>query len=386
MIRFLLFLLCLPVLAFGQGSLSNGTAPLFIGASTASRLTVGGGSGTAGTLTIVSVGTPSAAMTIDAAGGVQLDSTGPVPGWNFADIVNANAGIYVGGGGTMASGQTFTNLGTISGGSVFPSYIGVGTASQFSLPTSAGSSGQVLALGTSGATTGWVTVAGGTPGGTSGQIQYNNAGAFGGLATTGSGVVVLGTSGTVNSLTLSGTTTNSGTISNGTASGMTLASGTTTLVGVLSGGTVSATALYSGAGSVSSVPLRAGTAGVYDVTGAFGHAVYNTSVSAGLCMGYGGVRLRSDAVYSFSPNTNNGLTAHDATISRNAAGVLQIGTTTNNALGSLLLTNLTATGTIAITGTLGTGTPSAGFIIGVGTSGALQARGTAGTVTTLANP
>jgi hypothetical protein len=40
----------------------------------------------------------------------------------------------------------------------------------------------------------------------------------------------------------------------------------------------------------------------------------------------------------------------DTSLSRNAAGVLQIGTTANNALGSLVLTNLTASGTLAVTG------------------------------------
>lgn len=42
--------------------------------------------------------------------------------------------------------------------------------------------------------------------------------------------------------------------------------------------------------------------------------------------------------------------ANDVRLSRNAAGILQIGTTANNALGSLLLTNLTASGTLAVTG------------------------------------
>jgi hypothetical protein len=40
----------------------------------------------------------------------------------------------------------------------------------------------------------------------------------------------------------------------------------------------------------------------------------------------------------------------DTSLSRNAAGVLQIGNTFNNALGSLLLTNLTASGNLAVTG------------------------------------
>ena len=47
--------------------------------------------------------------------------------------------------------------------------------------------------------TGWVALSGGggTPGGSSGQIQYNNSGAFGGVAVTGSGSVVEGTAPTL---------------------------------------------------------------------------------------------------------------------------------------------------------------------------------------------
>lgn len=41
--------------------------------------------------------------------------------------------------------------------------------------------------------------------------------------------------------------------------------------------------------------------------------------------------------------------AHQTSLSQNAAGVIQIGTTANNALGSLLLTNLTASGTVTAT-------------------------------------
>ena len=57
--------------------------------------------------------------------------------------------------------------------------------------------------------------------------------------------------------------------------------------------------------------------------------------------------MNSNKVVGFSSTSNN---TADALIGRNAAGILQIGTTTNNALGSLLLTNLTASGTLAVTG------------------------------------
>jgi hypothetical protein len=62
------------------------------------------------------------------------------------------------------------------------------------------------ALGSTGATCG-TSSGGGTPGGTNGQIQYNNAGAFGGLPTTGSGNVVMANSPTMTTPTIVGTPT-----------------------------------------------------------------------------------------------------------------------------------------------------------------------------------
>ncbi len=50
----------------------------------------------------------------------------------------------------------------------------------------------------------------------------------------------------------------------------------------------------------------------------------------------------------FSSGTS--FNSYDASLSRNAVGVLQVGTTGANASGSLLLTNLTASGTLAVTG------------------------------------
>jgi len=46
---------------------------------------------------------------------------------------------------------------------------------------------------------------------------------------------------------------------------------------------------------------------------------------------------------------SGGTVTGDTSLSRNAAGIVQIGTTTTNALGSLLLTNLTASGTLITT-------------------------------------
>lgn len=58
------------------------------------------------------------------------------------------------------------------------------------------------------------------------------------------------------------------------------------------------------------------------------------------------VRYGSGMALSWSSATAPSAAASDVRLSRNAAGILQIGTTANNALGSLNLANLTASGTI----------------------------------------
>ena len=50
----------------------------------------------------------------------------------------------------------------------------------------------------------------GSPGGSNGQIQFNNSGSFGGVSTTGTGNVVLATSPTIATATFTGSTTTAG--------------------------------------------------------------------------------------------------------------------------------------------------------------------------------
>ncbi|SDD95342.1 hypothetical protein SAMN05216337_1017142 [Bradyrhizobium brasilense] len=73
-------------------------------------------------------------------------------------------------------------------------------------PVAGGSSGQCLFIN-NGKISSQACASGGTPGGTSGQIQYNNAGAFGGFTASGDATINTGTGG----LTLATVNTNTGT-------------------------------------------------------------------------------------------------------------------------------------------------------------------------------
>lgn len=81
------------------------------------------------------------------------------------------------------------------------------------------------------------------------------------------------------------------------------------------------------------------------------------------------MQIRSAWVFRWS--NSSGIGTLDTSLSRNTAGVLQVGTTAANALGSLNLTNLTATGIITVPGaavalltTSATATSGAGAQVG----------------------
>lgn len=74
----------------------------------------------------------------------------------------------------------------------------------------------------------------------------------------------------------------------------------------------------------------------YDVTGLKGN------------MGTLGVSMVSGNAIMWGSDSNNIYVGIDTTLSRSAAGVLQVGTATNNAAGSLLLTNLTASNKVSV--------------------------------------
>ena len=87
-----------------------------------------------------------------------------------------------------------------------------------------------------------------------------------------------------------------------------------------------------------------------NVTGSSFVASGTLSAFGANCFVAGTIATASTGMIGFSNSTNPGST-QDARFSRVSSGVIQVGTTANNALGSLNLTNLTASGTITASGT-----------------------------------
>jgi len=63
-----------------------------------------------------------------------------------------------------------------------------------------------------------------------------------------------------------------------------------------------------------------------------------------------GIAVASDQSFAFASSTEASAGTVDSRISRSSAGVMQVGTNANNALGSLLLADLTASGLLKFTG------------------------------------
>jgi hypothetical protein len=105
------------------------------------------------------------------------------------------------------------------------------------------------------------------------------------------------------------------------------------------------------AGSSSSAALQfsanAGT-GIHSLASGLAMALTcNGLVNSAL--GQNSFNINDGVFFGFSSGNPEAVSA-DVNLSRNAAGVMQLGTTAKNALGSLLLTNLTASGTLQVGG------------------------------------
>lgn len=221
-------------------------------------LTTGGTTGTAG---FVLTSNGSSAPTWQAAGSGSVTSVA---------VSGGTTGLTTSGGPITTSG-TITLAGTLAlanGGTGATTQAGAANAV---LPTQTSNSGKYLT--TDGTNASWATVSGsGTPGGATTQVQYNNAGAFGGSASftfnSGTGAVTATThigahSGDGSALTnLNATNLGSGTVpvarlaSSGTASATTYLSGT----GIWSTPSVASSSSLQGTGSAG---VNTAVTGVY---------------------------------------------------------------------------------------------------------------------------
>lgn len=127
-----------------------------------------------------SSGSASQVLTADGAG--KFSWTTPSSASGTVTSVNVSGGTT----GLSFSGGPVTSAGTITmAGTLGISNGGTGQTSATAgfnalAPSQTGNSGKYLT--TDGTNSSWATVAGGSPGGTSGQLQYNNSGSFGGLS------------------------------------------------------------------------------------------------------------------------------------------------------------------------------------------------------------
>jgi hypothetical protein len=236
---------------------------------------------------------------------------------------------------------------------------------------------------------------GGSPGGSSGNIQYNNAGAFGGAtgfdySATGTHVVVTAQGATIVPLCLKGAASQTGLMLD-----IQTSAGTSKLNITQNGKIRSNVANVTSAGVVGAdgVALEMAFAGYGISSNSNGDpvSVVNNTVRArfGLqCV------VGSNGLWGFGSTTNAGLNSTvDVGLGRNAAGVAEVNNGTAGTLRDLHLRNLGLNGVISAGGGVGiafianattvpTTNPTGGGILYC-EAGALKYRGSSGTVTTL---
>lgn len=160
---------------------------------TASQVQTFALSGYTGATTIVTLGTVTTGTWSGTAIAVANGGTGATTAAGARTNLGAAASGAVGSSGlTMTTarvlGRTTAATGAVEELSSVPVTLGgtgattASSARQNLLPSYSGNANKVLSLNGSASDVVWTTPQGGTPGGSSGEIQYNNAGSFGGIA------------------------------------------------------------------------------------------------------------------------------------------------------------------------------------------------------------
>lgn len=137
------------------------------------------------------------------------------------------------------------------------------------------------------------------------------------------------------------------------------ASATTNLLSTSKDGTNTGVNFIANANTSGRFGFGGTSTGMYHSAGS-DHLYFTNGSSAVFKLDSNGAITGANKLYRWSDNNDPNSGSIDLTLSRNAAGVAQIGTTTANASGSLLLTGITASGTAVVLSGLGaaTGTPN----------------------------